>query len=619
MTWMKNLYETYEKNSHLVGEFEKNKFDQEYALIPVSHTTQSAQIEVTLDSNGNFISAKVVDKSDASTLIPCTDVSSNRTSKPVPHPLFDKLIYVAGDFVKYGGISKKGTPHQDYMDNLRGWCESQYAHPKVKSVYKYLMKGKLVEDLINEKIIYVDESNNFIEKWDKNTIEKYGEKPDLFKVVSSKQSDAFVRFSVNVTGEPESRLWRDDSVYGSFIQYYELTMTDRDLCYVKGEHLPTTERHASKIRYSADMAKLISANDLTGFTYRGRFKKSNDAVMISYEVSQKAHNALKWLIAKQGFSIDGKVFLIWGIDDLNSPSPLEDTESLGLYDNIDVDNLGDETHKEFAGQVQKAIAGYRNDLEYHSNVIIMIIDAATKGRMSIVYYRDMDKELFLDRLENWHQTCFWLHRYKKDAKFLGAPATKDIAFAAYGAKASDKLVKELIERMLPSIIDGRKIPNDIVKNAIYRASNPLGMEKWEWEKTLSIACALINKTFEREGFSVSLDVNNNNRDYLFGRMLAIADVLERNALGPDETRATNSIRYMNAFAQHPLRTWNVIQSSIQPYQAKLGTKLGYYNRLLDEVGSKMDPENFTDEPLSGLYLLGFYSQRHDLYRSKKEK
>jgi CRISPR-associated protein Csd1 len=244
--------------------------------------------------------------------------------------------------------------------------------------------------------------------------------------------------------------------------------------------------------------------------------------------------------------------------------------------------------------------------------------------MSIVYYRDMDKELFLSRLESWHQTCYWLHRYKKDEDknvilFTGTPATKDIAFAVYGSKASDKLVKNLMERMLPSIIDGRKIPIDIVRSAYNRASNPNGMEKWEWEKTLSITCALINKTYEKEDFSVALDVNNNNRDYLFGRMLAIADVLERTALDRDETRATNAIRYMNAFAQHPLRTWNIIQSNIQPYQAKLGTRLRYFNGLLDEVGSKMNPSEFNDNSLSGLYLLGFYSQRHELYKSKKEK
>ncbi|MNC52711.1 CRISPR-associated protein [compost metagenome] len=142
------------------------------------------------------------------------------------------------------------------------------------------------------------------------------------------------------------------------------------------------------------------------------------------------------------------------------------------------------------------------------------------------------------------------------------------------------------------------------------------MEPWEWEKTLSITCALVNK---EEGYGVALNLEATDRSYLFGRMLAIADVLERSALGKEEKRATNAIRYMNAFAQRPGRTWGIIQSNLQPYQARMGTGARYYNSLLDEVGAKLQIEDYTDKPLTGLYLLGFYSQRNELYTSKKEK
>jgi CRISPR-associated protein Csd1 len=139
------------------------------------------------------------------------------------------------------------------------------------------------------------------------------------------------------------------------------------------------------------------------------------------------------------------------------------------------------------------------------------------------------------------------------------------------------------------------------------------MERWEWEKTLSITCALIN---EKEELNVALDTENTKRDYLFGRLLAIADVLERIALGSEEQRATNAIRYMNAFSRHPERTWKTIQACLQPYQAKLGAKAIYLSRMIDEVASRIEIENFNNKPLSGLYLLGFYSQRHELYRKK---
>ncbi len=171
-----------------------------------------------------------------------------------------------------------------------------------------------------------------------------------------------------------------------------------------------------------------------------------------------------------------------------------------------------------------------------------------------------------------------------------------------------------MERMLPCIIDGRDIPLDIVNSAYHRASNPVSMEKWEWEKTLSIACALINR---REGYNVALDTDNNDRSYLFGRLLAVADVLERRALGAEETRATNAIRYMNSFSRHPARTWKTIQNALQPYQARLGTKGTYLSKIIDEVASRIPIAEFNNKPLSEVYLLGFYSQRHELYQKKE--
>ncbi|KQO14752.1 type I-C CRISPR-associated protein Cas8c/Csd1 [Paenibacillus sp. Leaf72] len=622
MSWLANLSRTYDNHAESIGQFEKKRNGREYALIPISHTTQSAHIEVILNGQGEFLKAEVIVKEEASTIIPCTEAAASRTSAPVPYPLFDKLVYVAGDYASYVG-EVKGTPHADYMEQLRTWCTSPYTHRKVESVYRYLEKGTLIADLVEYEVLHVNAGGKLLDKWSSDMEESGKEKPDIFKVIASEQSSAFVRFAVQIPGDTEPRLWRDRAVQQAFIQFYDQQLAETDLCYVTGKQLPYADKHASRIRNSGDKTKLISANDTSGFTFRGRFRTSHDAASVSYEVSQKAHNALKWLIERQSFHLDGRVFLVWGPERLEMPDPLGDIFSY-LNEEDEEEAAGDAAHKEYANEVRKALGGYRYDGDYKSNVLIMILDAATPGRLSIVYYRDLNKELFMDRLLKWHESCFWRHQYKKNAQdkyvaFTGAPATRDIAFAAYGPRASDKVVKGLLERMLPCIVDGRPIPIDIVRSAISRASNPVGMDMWEWEKTLSIACALVNKTNEERSFQVSLNKELDDRSYLFGRLLAIADVLERRALGREEKRATNAVRYMNTFAQRPGRTWSVIQSNLQPYQARMGTDAWYLNSLLDEVGAKLKPEEFTDSPLSGLYLLGFYSQRHDLYTSKKNK
>lgn len=617
MSWLLNLQETYEANLKEVGEIKKNRFGREYTLLPVAHTTQNAHIEVAISEEGEFHSASVINKDDASTLIPSTVDSASRAGAAVfPYALHDKLNYTAGDFVKYGGKVGKEDPFKVYIDNLAGWVNSPFKNKKVESIYNYVKKGCLIEDLVAEKVLFLDENEKMIEKWHKKYEVLHGERPPIFTAVTGSQESAFVRFKVHSSSEIVTAPWRDKEVYDSFVNFYPKQVGNEDICFVTGKLLPSTDKHANKIRHAADKAKLISGNDSSGFTFRGRFNKSEEVASISYETSQKAHNALKWLIDKQGKLVDQRVFLIWGNETVELGDPLENSYTFSQNINVEVVAT---TNDIYALEFSKALDGYRHNLRSDLKVNILVIDSATTGRMGILYYRNMDKELYFERIKKWHTTCVWRHSFVQDKQrkfFFGAPATKDIAFAAYGPHANDKLVKGLMERMLSCVIEGAKIPPDIIRSAIQRTSNPVAMENWEWEKALSITCALVNK---EEGFEVGLDRKNTDRDYLFGRMLAVADVLERSAMRPDERRATNAIRYMSAFSKHPARTWNTIQDSIQPYQAKLGKGAVYYTKIMDEIGSKIKMEDFNDRPLSGKYLLGLYSQRHDIYTKKDDK
>lgn len=615
MTWLLNLYETYNANLQEVGEIKKSRSNREYTLLPIAHTTQNAHIEVSVTEKGDFHSAFVVEKEDSNTLIPSTVESASRAGAVVsPYPLHDKLNYTAGDFSSYGGKIGKVNPFDSYINQLKSWAHSPYGNDTIKSIYNYLKKGQLIQDLVKEKILFLDENGKLIKRWDKKYEKLYNERPKIFSVVNGDQESAFVRFNVRSSEKILPKPWRNKEMFDSFIHFYQQQVGNEDTCFVTGKLLPSTEKHTNKIRHAADKAKLISGNDTSGFTFRGRFNKSVEVASISYEVSQKAHNALKWLIEKQGRVIDGRVFLIWGNITNELLDPQENSFLLGINANENLTIAS--TNESFAREFSKAIDSYKNNLKSESTINILIVDSATTGRMGVLYYRNMEKELYFKRLVEWHTSCVWRHRYFNQEKnriieFLGAPSTKDIAYAAYGSRANDKLVKGLMERMLPSILEGRKVPQDIIRSTFQRACNPVSMEKWEWEKTLSVACALINI---KEELDVSLDKNNLDRDYLFGRLLAVADVLERSAMDSGEERTTNAIRYMNSFSTHPARTWNTIQASIQPYLAKLGSRSVFYSKIIDEIGAKIKYEDFNDKPLSGKYLLGLYSQRYELYK-----
>jgi CRISPR-associated protein Csd1 len=268
----------------------------------------------------------------------------------------------------------------------------------------------------------------------------------------------------------------------------------------------------------------------------------------------------------------------------------------------------------------------------------MGLDSATPGRAAITFYRELTGSEYLERINKWHETCTWLHRYRfvqirENGKsrriplpFIGAPSPSDIAEAAYATNNNGKLQidetlrKTSVERLLPCIIDGQPIPRDIVESAVYHASNRVSLESWQWEKTLSIACALFRKYKEKENYSMALDPDRKTRDYLYGRLLALADSLEQWALNrANEDRQTSAARLMNRFAERPYSTWRTIELALQPYKARLGGISRKRQEMIDEVVNAFKPDDFlNDKRLSGEFLLGYHSQREFL-RSNTDK
>ncbi len=608
-------------------------------LLPICHITAQANIEVTLGRNGDFLRASVIpDPHEATTIIPCTEESASRAGKkPECHPLCDNLQYVAGDFTKYGGVVTSGfakdpeEPYRDYVKILSDWCSSKFGHQKAKAILNYVKKKRLIHDLVNHKILFLGSNKKFLHKKERK---KDKNRSDIFDVVSD-QGDAFVRWRVEIPGELETNLSKDNTLWHSWTQYYLSTKEKKPLCYVTGNDALLSTQHPKYIRAKGDGAKLISSNDTSGFTFRGRFLTDAQACGVSLEVTQKAHNALIWLVGRQG-----KVFWVKGDGGRKQPALtvvawatsnqkiLQPTESaFDIFPEF-AELPSDEavtayTAQDIALKLRNKILGYKVEIGETKDVQVMAMDSASKGRLAITYYRELKGSDYLERIEKWHRECAWIHNYgyneekHKQFSFVGAPAPVDIAEAAYGERVDDKLKKTTVERLLPCIIDGQPIPRDIVESTVRRASNRVALENWQFNKTLSIACALYRKFIDdkqKENYSMALDPKRKTRDYLYGRLLAIADSLENWALNKaNEDRQTTSARLMNRFAERPFSTWRTIELALSPYKARLGGKSKKRQRMIDEVKDLFEPNDFTnDKRLNGEFLLGYSCQREFL-------
>lgn len=627
MSWILSLNRLYEKCVDQVGV----EAADGTMLLPIYHTTQQANIEAVIDSDGNWCEGRsrvLTDKTEMTTVIPCTEESAGRTSGPVPHPLFDSLQYIAGDYMDFGGDSKKFR-YEEYIANLEKWCKFPGTPKKLKAIYTYLKKGTLIKDLVHDGILILDSKNKLISKWNGDSKDK----PQIFNSLSD-ETKAFVRFRVETADGSfvaDTRAWMDREIWDHYIKYQNSLDVKKDYCYITGELGAVSVQSPKKIRYAGDGAKLISGNDSTNYTYRGRFETADQALSVSRVANEQAHNALKWIIAEQGSqSIDGQVVVAWNTENVTTPPVVCDTDDLmQAINDLDADSPYD-TAEDYSKRLGKAISGYGSKVKANSQTAIIGLDAATPGRLSIFYYQELPEKQMIDNLEYWHTTCAWQHSYKnriegtdekgkpkyKRVCYYGAPSPKDIAEAAFGSGVSDKLKKATVERILPCISQRAKLPTDIMRYTVNRAQKPNCMERWEFEKTLSIACALIRKVRYDKGevWKMGVDKNCKDRSYLFGRLLAYAENVESYAMyaSGGENRMTNAERLMNRFSQKPAATWDILNKQLVSYYKRLMAvkpNMAYFmkngiNEILDMLGK----ENFTNEKLSEIYLIGYASQ-----------
>ena len=288
-----------------------------------------------------------------------------------------------------------------------------------------------------------------------------------------------------------------------------------------------------------------------------------------------------------------------------------------------------------------------------------MLDSATPGRMALTYYQEFLPADYFANLDAWIDDFSWYQRYsieqpnakksdkKKTLWAFVPPSPYSIAEAVYGKSLSDTLKKQLYARLLPVIAGGTSvpIPEDLVRQSFQAACNPNGCENWEWQRNIGVACALYKGWHARKypsqrRYSMSLDTENRSRDYIFGRLLAVAEHLERTALRiANETRATNAENYMQRFVIRPFHTWEQLETNLKPYKDRLRkdypvrisekfvltSPIGFLNNRENEINQlicvldDLKQEGCDlDKPLEPEFLLGYHSQKMT-YRNKSNQ
>ena len=565
-------------------------------LVPVSHQIVSSDIEITLDEDGNFLNASLSDKSNAAIIIPVTEQSAGRTGETsCAHPLCDQIRFLTPSYPE---------KYSAYLTQLHAWENSDFTHPKLHSVARYVEAGTILIDLERFGLITLDE-----------------------KGLPSKEKLIVCWRIQSADGRTPLECWKDRTLFQSFINYYSSRQVQEPaFCMVSGDYAVPANQHPKKIITANGNAnaKLISANDTSGFTYRGRFLDAQQAVTVSYTASQKVHNALHWLAANQGVSLGGRTFLCWNPQGIELPpvhSPILRKEACRRV-----------KYSDYYQALTETIKGWKERIPTDSEAVIAAFDASTSGRLSLTYYSELLASDFLERLHHWDASCCWWN-----GPFgVQSPSLFQIINCAFGTvhagkkqvqlETDDRVMRQQIQRLISCRIDKGKMPLDIERAVVARATNLQLLDTGMRENVLFIACAVIKKYYDdrnKEEWEMALVKGKKDISYQYGRLLAVMEKIERDTYDKDDNRETNAIRMQSVFAQRPQYASRIIWEQLKKayYPRVAPSSRAFYDRLIGEIVSQISefPENEQNRHLRDSYLLGYYLQRNELYQPKTEE
>ncbi len=592
MGLLQKAVETFDCHAALAGKLREGH----EPLVPVSHLLTRAQLEITVNAAGEFVDARTVDKKEEKIIIPVTEASAGRTSAPCAHPLCDQLGYLAGqNAVKYGM----------YVEQLEEWASSEDSHPLLTPILTYVKNGTILADLTRYGLITCDEKGL----------------PSDEKLL--------VRWRVAGLKEgTEDACWKNTALFDAFARWYEKKQQEgqEGFCMVTGEQAALAEQHPKGIIPINGNAKLISANDSSGYTYRGRFAEDWQAATVSYRASQKAHSALRWLVAEQGTQVvfGGRTFLCW------NPQGKKICTATGAFRKEPVVRIKPSDYRE---DLKKTLSGYRSELKEKDGVVIAVFDAATTGRLALTYYNELMGSDFLERLYEWDNHCCW-----ENGKYgIQSPSLFQIVNCAYGTQrelkngkaemqTDDKLLRQQMQMLVACRVDRARIPSGLKKALVQRASSPVSYEYGVWRKLVYTACAVQNKfMFEEKGEDVmSWELDKRDRSFQFGRLLAAMERAEADYYQKtEEDRQTNAMKYMSMFRRQPWHIFEQVNRQLNlAYLSRIKSwQRDRYEKVKKEVVEilRSYSEDELNQPLEDVYLMGYECQRSEFFKSKEKK
>lgn len=684
------LHETYLK-AEARGQVDNPEFDvngRNLLILPIFHHNRRSKgndiLEIVLNQDGRADHLNFIPE-DNFVIFPVTEESLNRTSGARAHPLCDDMQYLSQ--------SLDPQKYENYCASNTVWSEAVIRELQAET-------DETAQDLIN----FLQEVQRLIRDHDLLTLSKELIKKaynceeggqNKLKILTRPHSDqekaqyksldlnkAFITFRKQFGNlpKPDLNINTNQLLHTAHIKYIKSCQAQEpetfDYCDLSGEEMFCTDT----CRGLLGTSKIISVSNHTE-TYKGRFRNKQEVYRIGSETSERIFLMLKFFLEHKENSqylSDNATAVLWFEKDLLNVRGFDISQPVEMSDGwFSFGQNGYEDEEEIyqphslsnplASHWKQLLVGQESlsPADEDDFFYLLIINKVSNGRMAIQATRTLPLARFIDNLRKWRDTCTWPRWDRYRQEFTNkTPSTWDIVNLAYGREEegtitlrNDKLKSLAFRRLLPSILDGRPLPPDMARKMFTNFTKRALYPK-TWAKVVYMTCALESKRRRDQGKEVTINMleqDQQTRDYLYGRLLAIYEKIELDAMSnkstkdgdkqkdkqegkqakgkedsdkdPGKRRVTNVEKLWSAFFQAPEKSLAILSRKIQPYLQRLKNQNpGFYvkhQKLLGEITMRIreaeDYHSRYNSPLKEDAVFGYYAQNQDFYTPKSKE
>lgn len=242
--------------------------------------------------------------------------------------------------------------------------------------------------------------------------------------------------------------------------------------------------------------------------------------------------------------------------------------------------------------------------------------APNAARLSIRFWEANSLGTLLERIGKHYEQLNIVRQFDNEPEF--PPLWRLLCQTATLGK-SENVSPVLAGAMARAILTGERYPQNLL---------PVVLDRIHAEHTVTYFRAALLKAFlirnRQKEVPVSLDPSRTDRPYLLGRLFAVLEKVQEEAIL--NSNATIKDRYLSAAAATPGQVFHMLLKNSANHISKLRKDTEKKGRAFHyEIMTQDIISGFSDYPKTmkaeeqGLFMIGYYHQRKDLYTKKTQE